>query len=122
MRASAKGACLKYVAVAVPCSALPVLYNCLSFFWPFWKTCCTCCTCTRTYAVQRYPVPHALSILLLQLYENLIKDIEDRIKPESLVTLVQCVIGEITDVKDAIAFLEPIKEKVRACLLLRRRD
>lgn len=50
---------------------------------------------------------------LLELYENLIKDIEDRIKPESLVTLVQCVIGEITDVKDAIAFLEPIKEKVK---------
>lgn len=50
---------------------------------------------------------------LIELYHNLIKDIEDRIKPLSLVTILQKVIEEIEDDKDAIAFLEPIKEKVK---------
>jgi len=49
---------------------------------------------------------------LVELYANLIKDIEDRIKPLSLVTLVKRVIEEMNDNAESIAFLEPIKEKV----------
>ena len=48
-----------------------------------------------------------------QLYENVIKDIEDRIKPESLVQLAQRTIDEVAEVTDSIKFLEPIVDKVR---------
>jgi len=50
---------------------------------------------------------------LIELYENVIKDIEDRIKPESLVQLAQRTIDEVAEVTDSIKFLEPIVDKVK---------
>lgn len=49
---------------------------------------------------------------LVELYENLIKDLEDRINPFSLVRLIYAVIAQIPDPEAAIALLGPIKEKV----------
>lgn len=52
---------------------------------------------------------------LLELYDFLIKDIADRINPLSLVNMTVHVISRTrkTDPAGAIAFLEPIKEKVK---------
>lgn len=50
---------------------------------------------------------------LIDLYQNLIKDIEDRINPLSLVTLVLFVIRQMNSAPDAIAFLQPLSEKVK---------
>jgi hypothetical protein len=46
------------------------------------------------------------------LYENLIRDIEDRINPLSVVTLVNVVIGQVEDPAAALAFVEPLRSKI----------
>jgi len=51
---------------------------------------------------------------LLQLYHNFLADFEHRINPLSLVEIILIVIQQITDAKEALAFLEKIKEKVKA--------
>lgn len=50
---------------------------------------------------------------LVELYENVIKDLEDRINPVSLVTMLHAITEQIEDVDAAIALLEPIKEKIK---------
>eukprot|EP00036_Acanthoecidae_sp_10tr_P009340 CAMPEP_0182925450 /NCGR_PEP_ID=MMETSP0105_2-20130417/9418_1 /TAXON_ID=81532 ORGANISM="Acanthoeca-like sp., Strain 10tr" /NCGR_SAMPLE_ID=MMETSP0105_2 /ASSEMBLY_ACC=CAM_ASM_000205 /LENGTH=404 /DNA_ID=CAMNT_0025063299 /DNA_START=29 /DNA_END=1239 /DNA_ORIENTATION=- len=49
---------------------------------------------------------------LVELYENVIRDIEDRINPLSLVTLVNVVKDEIEDFGAALAFIEPLGPKI----------
>ena len=49
---------------------------------------------------------------VVQLYENLLKDLEDRMNPFSLVRLIYSVIAQIADPHAAIALMGPIKEKV----------
>lgn len=50
---------------------------------------------------------------LVELYHNLIKDLEDRINPFTLVKLIYSVIAQIPDPADAIDLLGPIKEKIK---------
>lgn len=50
---------------------------------------------------------------LVELYENLIKDLEDRINPFSLVKLITAVIAQIEDPEAAIVLLGPIKDKIK---------
>lgn len=50
---------------------------------------------------------------LVELYENLLKDLEDRMNPFSLVRLIYSVIAQIADPHAAIALMGPIKEKIK---------
>lgn len=51
---------------------------------------------------------------LIRMYENFISDFEHRINPLALAEIVVFVVKQITDPKQAIDFLEKIKEKVKA--------
>ncbi|KAJ8032627.1 26S proteasome non-ATPase regulatory subunit 13 [Holothuria leucospilota] len=51
---------------------------------------------------------------LMQLYENLIVDIEHRINPLSLAEIAMIIVVAIKDYNEAIAFMEKIREKVKA--------
>lgn len=51
---------------------------------------------------------------LIRMYENFIADFEHRINPLALAEIVVHVVKQITDPKQAIEFLEKIKEKVKS--------
>jgi 26S proteasome regulatory subunit N9 len=50
---------------------------------------------------------------LVELYENLLKDLEDRMNPFMLVRLIYAVIAQISDPLAAVALMGPIKEKIK---------
>lgn len=51
---------------------------------------------------------------LIRMYENFIADFEHRINPLALAEIVVFIVKQITDPKQAIEFLEKIKEKVKS--------
>eukprot|EP00041_Stephanoeca_diplocostata_P029612 m.880527 g.880527 ORF g.880527 m.880527 type:complete len:387 (-) comp23591_c2_seq4:2713-3873(-) len=51
---------------------------------------------------------------LVALYENVVRDIEDRIDPLSLVRIINAVFTQIEDPAACIAFVEPIQKKVQS--------
>lgn len=52
---------------------------------------------------------------LLALYHNFITSFETKINPYGLVEILTVVISHISDKKEAIAFIEKLKEKVKVC-------
>ncbi|XP_055848251.1 26S proteasome non-ATPase regulatory subunit 13 [Episyrphus balteatus] len=52
---------------------------------------------------------------LLQLYQNFISSFEMKINPYGLVEMLEVVVEHIADKKEAIAFLEKLKDKVKIC-------
>jgi 26S proteasome regulatory subunit N9 len=48
-----------------------------------------------------------------QLYEQVIRDVEDRINPLSLIKMVNVVIGQIEDPAAALLFIEPLGNKIK---------
>ena len=52
---------------------------------------------------------------LLKLYHNLISSFETKINPFGLVEILTTVISFISDKKEAVAFIEKLKEKVKIC-------
>nr|UCK81615.1 26S proteasome non-ATPase regulatory subunit 13 [Arenicola marina] len=52
---------------------------------------------------------------LIKLYNNFISDFEHRINPLALVEMCVFVVRQFKEIKDALDFLDSIKEKVKAC-------
>lgn len=52
---------------------------------------------------------------LLQLYQNFISSFEMKINPYGLVQILEVVVDHISDKKEAIEFLDKLKEKVKVC-------
>lgn len=52
---------------------------------------------------------------LMQLYTNFITSFETKINPFGLVEIVTVIIGHIKDKKEAVAFIEKLKDKVKMC-------
>ncbi|CAG5126461.1 unnamed protein product [Candidula unifasciata] len=52
---------------------------------------------------------------LLRLYENFLSDFEHRINPLSLAELCVIIVRQISDPKQAVEFLEKIRDKVKSC-------
>ena len=52
---------------------------------------------------------------LMQLYTNFISTFETKINPFGLVEIATVVIGHMHDKKDAVAFIEKLKDKVKMC-------
>ncbi|XP_061392288.1 26S proteasome non-ATPase regulatory subunit 13 [Musca vetustissima] len=52
---------------------------------------------------------------LLQLYQNFLQTFEMKINPYGLVEIVEVIVDHITDKKEAIEFLNKIKDKVKIC-------
>lgn len=52
---------------------------------------------------------------LMQLYTNFISSFETKINPFALVDILTVVIGHMEDKKEAIAFIEKLKDKVKIC-------
>ncbi|XP_055923679.1 26S proteasome non-ATPase regulatory subunit 13 [Eupeodes corollae] len=52
---------------------------------------------------------------LLQLYQNFISSFEMKINPYGLVEILEVVVEHIADKKEAVAFLEKLKDKVKIC-------
>lgn len=52
---------------------------------------------------------------LLQLYQNFISSFEMKINPYGLVEILEVVVEHISDKKEAVAFLEKLKDKVKVC-------
>eukprot|EP00037_Helgoeca_nana_P006301 m.58107 g.58107 ORF g.58107 m.58107 type:complete len:382 (+) comp17189_c0_seq1:21-1166(+) len=50
---------------------------------------------------------------LTELYEQVIRDVEDRINPLSLIKMVNVVIGQIEDPAAALLFIEPLGNKIK---------
>lgn len=51
----------------------------------------------------------------MQLYTNFITSFETKINPFGLVEIVTVIIGHIKDKKEAVAFIEKLKDKVKMC-------
>ncbi|XP_072017784.1 26S proteasome non-ATPase regulatory subunit 13-like [Amphiura filiformis] len=51
---------------------------------------------------------------LLKLYENFLSDFEHRINPLSLAEMALIIVRQITDYEEALAFLDKMREKVKA--------
>ncbi|EDW68341.1 26S proteasome non-ATPase regulatory subunit 13 [Drosophila virilis] len=52
---------------------------------------------------------------LLQLYQNFISTFETKINPYGLIQILEVVVDNISDKKEAIDFLEKMKDKVKIC-------
>ncbi|EDV94979.1 26S proteasome non-ATPase regulatory subunit 13 [Drosophila grimshawi] len=52
---------------------------------------------------------------LLQLYQNFISTFETKINPYGLIQILEVVVDNIADKKEAIDFLEKMKDKVKIC-------
>jgi 26S proteasome regulatory subunit N9 len=52
---------------------------------------------------------------LLQLYHNFISTFETKINPFGLVEIVAVIVSHITDKKEAVAFIEKLKDKIKVC-------
>lgn len=52
---------------------------------------------------------------LIQLYTNFIQSFETKINPFYLVEILSVIIGHMSDKKEAVAFIEKAKEKVKMC-------
>ncbi|CAO1436699.1 unnamed protein product [Diamesa hyperborea] len=52
---------------------------------------------------------------LMQLYTNFIASFETKINPFGLVEILTVLIGHISDKKEAVAFIEKLKDKVKIC-------
>ncbi|XP_016973754.2 26S proteasome non-ATPase regulatory subunit 13 [Drosophila rhopaloa] len=52
---------------------------------------------------------------LLQLYQNFLSTFETKINPYGLIQILEVVVDNIADKKEAIDFLEKIKDKVKIC-------
>ena len=52
---------------------------------------------------------------LLQLYQNFISSFEMKINPYGLVQILEVLVDHISDKKEAVEFLEKLKEKVKIC-------
>ncbi|XP_030370322.1 26S proteasome non-ATPase regulatory subunit 13 [Scaptodrosophila lebanonensis] len=52
---------------------------------------------------------------LLQLYQNFISTFETKINPYGLIQILEVVVDNISDKKEAIEFLEKMKDKVKIC-------
>lgn len=52
---------------------------------------------------------------LQQLYNNFISSFETKINPYGLVEILSVLVAQMTDKKEAVAFLDKIKEKVKVC-------
>ncbi|KAH8312824.1 hypothetical protein KR044_013095 [Drosophila immigrans] len=52
---------------------------------------------------------------LLQLYQNFISTFETKINPYGLIQILEVVVDNISDKKEAIEFLEKVKDKVKIC-------
>lgn len=52
---------------------------------------------------------------LLQLYQNFISSFETKINPYGLIQILEVVVDNISDKKEAIDFLEKMKDKVKIC-------
>ncbi|KAH8346837.1 hypothetical protein KR059_000568 [Drosophila kikkawai] len=52
---------------------------------------------------------------LLQLYQNFLSTFETKINPYGLIQILEVVVDNISDKKEAIEFLEKMKDKVKIC-------
>ncbi|KAH8381859.1 hypothetical protein KR009_000662 [Drosophila setifemur] len=52
---------------------------------------------------------------LLQLYQNFLSTFETKINPYGLIQILEVVVDNISDKKEAIDFLEKVKDKVKIC-------
>lgn len=52
---------------------------------------------------------------LLQLYHSFISTFETKINPFGLVEIATVIIGHISDKKEAVAFIEKLKDKIKIC-------